>query len=934
MNGFEQFPVVAQPDPAQDPWAAFPPAETPVQSTGLAGTVEEALGGLIPPPVAPATPAAPSAPFSIGGTGASLADGVREGVAMMLGAPVDIVNNAPRLANLLPGVDGVGPITDEPIGGRQTIDMLLRLGGLVPDRVPENGAERIANRTGREIGATLVPAAGALAGAAAKGTAAVNRMAATPTSLGESLAGQFLQPAAVAPGQMAAREGSYALASGLGAGVANEVAGENAGVVSDLAGSLTGALGLGIGNTLLGGARNAVAAATGNPAYLDDMMRENIAKNLVANSTHAGERLARDLPLDMQPLADQLRMRAPVEDAVPGYVANIADRSGDPALAAFTYNTDTAFPGAANARRVANDAAVGDTMAAIAPDGNPARFRGDLQSAVDQKITAATSEADLVRQMFDEQALALQPGMADATARGSSIRSGVADAYGRAKGEVDALYGALDTTTPVDPRPLIERGAAVDASLAPNDAKRFRPAEADTILGMTPDAPVPLSDVMATRSGLTDDVRAARAAGQRQAARVGDQYRMAIDDFLEQSLPPAERTKLDTARAARRDVADRFERPGTGLARTLGPREGGGYALDDSAVPGVFAQSDQGNLTDLRSLLREAGTDQGVRDGLADQVRSEVVSRGLLDKPQQLGAYIAQRNTLLSEFPELRTQLEQAGATRAQLDAADKAAKTLSRDLTTPGRSPEASYLRYGDDRSLDAVRTLVNASDPRAATRQLVDAAGTPTARADLRAALWQEVRNRGQMSAGNSSGGTRWNGRQARDLFNDPKFAAVADELWSDDPEDLANIRQVFDALAGAEGSTRAKAPASSGTAQALSGKYDPALTSASIASRVRNVQRGVVSAPITAVDLISTWLRRRAGQVHARAIDQITASVVNNPGLAADLLERYNPATAGAYKRMLTQKWGVRATSIINVLDEAGTEDPVTDALEEQQ
>ena len=58
---------------------------------------------------------------------------------------------------------------------------------------------------------------------------------------------------------------------------------------------------------------------------------------------------------------------------------------------------------------------------------------------------------------------------------------------------------------------------------------------------------------------------------------------------------------------------------------------------------------------------------------------------------------------------------------------------------------------------------------------------------------------------------------------------------------------------------------------------------------------------------------------------------AAVVNNPGLAADLLEKYNPATAAARRAMLTQKYGVRITSLLNLLDEAENEDPVLVAVE---
>jgi hypothetical protein len=877
---------------------------------------------------------------------------------MAVGAPVDLMNNAPRVLNALPGEQGFGPITDSPVGGRETIDTILRGGGVIPDYQPQNGLERVINRIGEEIGATTVPMAGGLAYAGGKSVSAMNRMANSPRTLGEALTGALLQPAAVNPSGLAAREGTYAVGAGAGAGIANEAAGPNAGPLSDTLGSFGGVLGTAAGAGLLGALRNLAAGATGSPGMMDDVAGQAVADRLINSSTRLGQQFASTGRVDTQPLADGLRIAAPVEQAVPGYRANLADRASDPGLSTFAYNADAVAPGAANARRVGNDEAIGARMTELAPVGSPGRFRADLQAGVDARIAEVQSEADFLRQMFGDQVAGLQPGMADATARGSAVRAGVADAYGTAQQGVRDAYGQLNDGVILPGAPLREAFGAVDARLPVNDAARFRPSEANVPAQLAPPAPadpvptglldasgqpmmrqppaapdgVPLSEVMAVRQGLTDDIRTNRAAGQRRAAHVGGQYLDPLDDFIAQNLPPEEMAKFDAAKAQRRDVADRFERPGTGIESVLRPREGGGYALDDSAVPSTFAQPDQGRVTDLRALLTEAGSDQRVRDGLADQVRSEVVQRGLLDKPEQLGRYVGERGILLSEFPELRAALETAGTTRAQLNAAEKTARETETALTST-RTPEGSYLRYSNERVTDSVRTMINAPDPRAAAKQLAERANTPTARQDLKSALWEEVKNRGQFSAANTEGGARWNGRVLRDLIDDPKFAAAADELWSDNPEDLANIRKVFEALAAADGSTRARAPGSSGTAQALTGKFDPSLSTSSIASRARSVQRGQLSPVIAVVDVMSTWLRNKSAQVQSRAIDQLTAAVVNNPGMAADLLERYNPATAGAYKQMMTQKYGARGTNVLNALEAGETEeDPLMDAIQE--
>lgn len=867
---------------------------------------------------------------------AALGDGTRQGMSMLAGAPVDLINNAPRLLNLLPGEQGVTAFTENPVGGREMVDSILRGGGLIDDYQPRNGAERIVNRVGEEIGAGVVPTAGVIAKAKNMPLDDINRMVAAPKTTGEGIAGQFLQPAAVNPAGLAAKETYYATAAGAGAGTATEMFGD--GPMTDMGGSLAGVLAAALGSGLTGAVGNLVSGMTGSPKFVDDVAQSAVAERIMNASSDLQEQAARLVDAGIDPkqlstdrLVGALRSPAAVEEAVPGYRANIADRTQDPGLATFAYAADSNSPGAAAARRTSNETVVNDRMTGMAPEGDPGRFRTDLQTGVDAKIGEAQAVQEGAQGGFDNIVQALQPIMREASARGSSIRSALADAYGTAQDKVRDLYEPINQSdAPVDIGPLREVFSEIDSTLPLNDRTRFRPGEADVAQQL--EGEVPLREVTSMRSGLTDDTRVARATGKNQAARVGDQYVEALDRFTDDAIPPALRAALDEARTARRDVGDRFERPGTALDAILGKREGGGYAMDDSAVPAKIAQPDQGKLSDLKSALSEAGTDPRLRDGLADEVRSDVTTRGLLDNPTALGKYMADRQVLLGEFPELRAQLEEAGVSKATLAAAEKTAAETTKRLTTPGRSAEASYLKNVEDPAA-AIRSVVANPDPRKAVADLVATANTPQAKADLRAALWEEVKRTGKMEAPGTTGETRWNGKKLKAMFEDPKFKAVAEELWADDPEDLANIKTVFDALAGAEGSSRARVPGSSGTAQALSGKLDPALTASSLASRARSVSRGQLSPVIAVVDVLGTWLRRRSAQVQSRAIDAITAAVVNNPGLAADLLEKYNPATAAARRKMLTQKYGVRATTVLNIIEEAEEEDPVLDAVEDK-
>ena len=159
------------------------------------------------------------------------------------------------------------------------------------------------------------------------------------------------------------------------------------------------------------------------------------------------------------------------------------------------------------------------------------------------------------------------------------------------------------------------------------------------------------------------------------------------------------------------------------------------------------------------------------------------------------------------------------------------------------------------------------------------------------------------------------------------DPRFAKTAEVLWEDNPEHLADIRQVVSALSKADASVNAKAVGASGTAQSLAGKFDPSLSTASIASRARSVNRGQLSPTIAVVDVLSTFLRNRSAKVQGRAIDELMARAVNDPDLAAALLRRYNPADEAAENRAFLTRFGVRLPTVANILagDETDEDDP---------
>lgn len=142
--------------------------------------------------------------------------GTREGVASGLGFPVDAVaaaiNGIPRTINAATGSQ-MGDWVQNPVGGSESINRVFD--AVLPERVdPQTAGQRIARRTGQEVGASAAMAPAMLATPGVK----------------------------AAQGAYLATEGASAVGSGLGAGVANEVAPDSvaAEIVGQVAGGLAG----------------------------------------------------------------------------------------------------------------------------------------------------------------------------------------------------------------------------------------------------------------------------------------------------------------------------------------------------------------------------------------------------------------------------------------------------------------------------------------------------------------------------------------------------------------------------------------------------------------------------------------------------------------------------------------------------------------------
>lgn len=530
---------------------------------------------------------------------------------------------------------------------------------------------------------------------------------------------------------------------------------------------------------------------------------------------------------------------------------------------------------------------------------NAARVIGQLQDRVEGFISSALSP---------EERAALE------TARGA--KRAEADSFTRSGDTVAAVLGRRPGG---QPNLRDERVAGSFVNPATEQPLQRLFAEADT-----PAVRGAIRDEIASRIGAdarTDPARLDRFLADYEIPL--RQFPGLRDEIAGAATARRGATEAEAAVGARRQE---FSGDSRALSDTAARRSDGTPALLDEQIPGRFVNP-AGNR-DLDALFARADT-PAVRGALEDHILGSV--QGAVDRPAALRQQVASLREPLSRFPGLEERLLAAADGSESSAAARGTADATRRDLTTPGRSAESSYLKYDTNRTVDSMRTVLSNPQPEAAARQLVAAAGGDPEHA--RAAFWEVLKQESTTNGGvGASGRQETSGLRGHNFLSDPKHDAVARVLYQAQPQQLQDIKDVFSALAGGGSATRAKRPGSSGTPQGMKADYDSALSASSIASRIRSVNRGQLSPAIAGIDLIATYLRRKSAQIQSSSISKLRDEVIQNPEMAARLLEDYNPATFAAKRRELQSAYGARGSEAVKLLDEAHDEEqrPVAAAV----
>lgn len=826
-----------------------------------------------------------------------------------------------------------------------------------PRREPQNVAEMYGNRIGEEVGAIAIPGAAAMGTASRIGVEGARRLPPLLRSL--------VEPAAVNPGRYIGREVSAATGAGAGAATATGLTGADRdslkGAMIDAGGAVSGAGVVGLGSAFLRNGADLATAVFAPHRYNSRETQQDVADQIIRA---AGLTPDQNNVVDAGPLIGQIEQGRRVDDVIPGFQESLADRTQNPGLAALEYGRQSGpNSGTYAGRRAENTRAVDAAMDRSEPQGNPGAFRQGLEAQRDVRIGEASAQAETAAANFDQATQSLRATMT-ADARGADIRAALEGASDEAKELVRRAWEPLNRSgAEVDVAPLADRYGQINESLSVAERNRFLPAEAripeqlttpavpDT--GPTPSSildasgnPVmrpgqpgtpasgmqPINEVTGLRSALTDAAREASTAGRTNEARIINNHIDALDEVLEASVPADLRQSYDTARAARRDFADRFERPQTAIAQTL-DRQQGQYRAPDSSVAGRFVQTDEGNIANFQSLMREAGSDDRVRGAVRDQMLADVRDRNLLDDPQALDEYVGRYKTVLDQFPDLRSELGNASGLRRTLGEAQANEADLRRmlgDDTRAGRSAVGKYLRFGDENADRAMRGVMSAAEPGKAMDELLTFVGDdPEAVEGARKVFWdimQKTGRRGGETTQEIGAGQPWMPRALIRFLDDPRNAAVAERLYRDNPEQLSNVRQIAEALQGVDLRNSARAPNTSGTAQGMSEVLSPA----TLQSRYYAMQTGRTSMSFMVTSIATVALRRMTAKAREAATSKMLDDALLNPDAAAVLLKENNPANREALSKYAKLWFGNEAGAIMNAVSGEQEDDEETRAI----
>lgn len=773
---------------------------------------------------------------------AGFGGGFNKGLAGMAGLPVD-------MANALIGAVGI-PTSDKPIGGSRFFREMMPE-SMTPD-APDNLAGRVLARTGEEIGASVLPAAGIMGAAARSAPAASN----AARSFGQA----FLDPIRRSPALAASGELAAATGAGVGAGVAMEAAPDSQ--IAEMAGQVAG----GMAPTALMSMPTALAARGAASLY---------SKISPAAQTRAGQRAVQETlgqeltPEAMRSLEQAERLRR----EIPGFDPTLGEATGSPALLSTQRDLERRASGAEleelAARRSDSEKAVGEYSRAQAPGGD-----GSPEYIID---TASRTVDDLRSRIADAESAVVD--------RRGEVASGIPEA------RRDAAGATIRERMDAEIAGTRERLSLLADQLGINDADmtvQFDRARHELLAEFTPasvfedaaNAPRVLNDIKASkgkpvtfrdlkslRERVSDDLIDAIGAANPSRKQVRDLSMMKgrIDGIIEEttrSADPDLATRYQQFRKAYFDeYVDRFEK---GAAFKVRQKDGRGfYRTPDEQVADAFFE--RGNVSAAKqynSVFRDDPEAASALEAVAlDRFRTTAVVDGVID-PKRAQAWMASHASVLDELPGLRSKLAEPMAANDALWSRQQQiagrSKVVDDQLLTRALDSYGRGTRQPDAIINDALR------DPRKMAQLSRVLRRTPEALDALRRQVWE------QATTGSAADTLRFLERAT------PSLGAIYGSNHIKAITNIAAARAMMERSPVPTGSAITARPLQQ--IEEMIGQGVPQLSSRLFAWRSGRMQKGYL-----AVDTISRGLRGRAQQ----SADSLFRQALYDPEVAKEML-----------------------------------------------
>lgn len=574
-------------------------------------------------------------------------------LADVVGAPVDLVNNLPRLVNLLPGEQGVGPISDNPIGGSQSIRNtmvdLLGLGYKDITDLPQSqrpyavGGEVV----GQSVG-TIVP----ILGASTKINAA-NALAQTApkSNVAAQTVDQILKATARNPATATAAETALSVAPAVGAGIAEQI---NPGdpttrIYGELAGSFSPVI---LATTL---PKLTASLARAIETRLPGGVQRQAAATVQQSLSDAGE--------DISAVATSLR-----ESSSTGTAGQV---SGSPRLLAIE-NELVAAGG-----KVSEDIAK-QTKAAIdefnnlyrqaIASGDPDLVRQAAQARQEylvQSLNARVASAE--KRAKDIQSTNLRT--ADPAKTSAAARNILEEALTTARNTENQLWSSIDRTIKLRADNTLTTYNELKASLASGEElpaplkavisdikknqKKLNLGKGETTTG----------NLLRTRSRYLSLAREARAQNRFNDARM---YQTVADGMLK-DLDPVVGDAAKVARDFSRELNKKFTQGFVG--KTLGYDADGSLTVDPTlTLERAATGSDQQQLLNLQSMQTAAGDQAQDMAALQQQffqnLAADTVNYDGTVNPAKLESFISNNKSTLDQLGLTEALADPANATR------------------------------------------------------------------------------------------------------------------------------------------------------------------------------------------------------------------------------------------------------------------------------